>query len=417
MEKLPSHFLRSRASIFDKAWDRVPSEDQPDFIAVLEEIEQQLGLKAGFLSLDELIIHNLQLLCNQMPHPRSKQDMLNMTVRALSDIKIMDVRRNKMYGDFSDNYAVYKDNLDNIMYRMEKLDEDDRAKLDVESAHSVHTKYESDYDETASLMACESNMVERSPSMLEYPVDDVEDTFKLHKVLADLRARHVTISMGFHDIDTKLAHIKEQNGKDLEFLDKLTANNELIRDRMHDMRNELNELTSALLVLKDSTDIEALSPTTKGSRKIADHNSNNVNNHCIRVDEVSAPLTGSLLDLTENTMVGTENTTIIPIMKKDHGKEENNTNGKEETWEEEMAPATKEPSIDTEIIGRSEHEVTVLVKRNKGSRETAEQRKREKNKETSDKKEHGTEIMQANSFKLSIPVFILLMAVIAYWKY
>lgn len=415
MEKSPGRFSRSSPSIFDKAWDRISTGDQPDFLALLEEIELQLGLKAGFLSLDELIIHNLQLLCNQMPHPRSKLDMLNMTVRALSDIKIMDVRRNKLYGDFSDNYAVYKDNLDNIMYRMEKLDEDDRAKLDVESAYSVHTKYESDYDETASLMACDSNLAERSPSMLEYPVDDVEDTFKLHKVLEDLRARHVTISMGFHDIDTKLAHIKEQNGKDLEFLDKLTANSELIRDRMHDMRTELNELTSALLVLKESTDSEPVSLAEKDSKIIAE-NSESVNNHCIRADKVSVTLLGSLLDLTKDPMA--ENTTSIQIMESNHGKEENNTNHKiEESREEKKPPAAKELSVDTEIIRKSDHEVTILVKRKNGKQETAEQNNKGKNKETSDIKKHGTEIMQANSFKLSIPVLILLMAVIAYWKY
>lgn len=394
----------STESIFDKAWERVSNGEQPEIIALLQEIEQQLALRPGFLSLDELIVYKLQLVCSQAPLPRSKVDMLRMTVRALSDIKIMDIRSNKLYGDFSDGYSVYKDNHDNILYRMEKPEDDDMMRLDLDSASSVHTKfYESDVDDTASLMAWDSNGIERSPSILEYPVDDVEDKFTLHKVLEELRERHVNISMGFHDIDTKLAQIKEQNGKDLEFLDKLMANNELIRDRMHDMRTELSELSSALLELKDTSDIEYL-PT---EQKLMVESVNDYEN-CM-ADQVSlVPIVkASALDL-ENIIGPETRASQVNEDENNHKKE------KSELLEEKSPSEMKKSSWDTEIIGESQ-----LTNTSKRGRETteAEGNKKEKNGQKSKQEESGTEIMhiKTNSFILSIPLLILVMAVFARW--
>lgn len=397
----------SSESIFDKAWERVSSGEEPEIIALLQEIEQQLALKPGFLSLDELIVYKLQLVYSQMPFPRSKVDMLHMTVRALSDIKIMDIRSDKLYGDFSDGYSVYKDNHDNIMYRMEKPDDDDMMKLDLDSASSVHTKfYESDIDDTASLMACDSNGIERSPSILEYPVDDVEDKFTLHKVLEELRERHVTISMGFHDIDTKLAQIKEQNEKDLEFLDKLMANNELIRDRMHDMRTELLELSSALLELKDASDIEYL-PT---EQKVIVEGVNDYE------DCMADPV--SLVPIVKPSALDLEHIIGLQTRASQINEDENNhKKEKRELLEEKSPSEVEQSSWDTETIGDSQH--TNPPKRGNGTRETAEAEgnKKEKKGQKSKQEESGTEIMhiKTNSFILSIPLLILVMAVFAGW--
>lgn len=414
MDTNDRHMSQLRTSIFDKAWERFSNEHQPGIIALLEEIEQQLDLKSGFLSLDELIIKKLQQLCYQISAPYTKEDMLNMTVNALSDIKIMDIRRNKLYGNFSDGYSIYKDNHDNIMYRMDQMVENDCMKLDLDSASSLHTKYyESDIDDTASLMACDSNWIERSPSILDCPVDDIDD-FKLHKVLEDLRTRHVSIHLGFHDIDTKLAGIKEQNGKDLEFLDKLMANNELIRDRMHDMRTELNELTTALLVLKDVEDLGNLSPAT--TKKITNilvesDTDEQLTNKVDAVQLTPIRMADAILDL-ENGTIGEMEQMHTRIEERELSKKEN----RNET--------SNVMEIKTDEMG-SRHEINILVKKDnvRKKKDRYMEHKDLKNElDTSQKKEliePGMEVMhtKTNSFNLSIPVLFLILALMAYWKY
>lgn len=269
---LPELDLRNpeSQSIFELAWLRYSNSENPHIITLIEDIEQQLGLRPGFLASDELILDKINRISQNDLHVSSKSDMLTIVVNALSDIKIMDITRNKVYGDFSDEFETYQDDHDNLLYRSPRVKIPFGSPLDVESVSSFQSRfYES--DETSSLMKCDSYM-SKSPSMLELSPEDLDEKFKLHKVLEDLRSRHAGISLSFMDIDTKLADIKEQNGKDLEFLDKLTANSELIRDRMQDMRSEIDELTSAVDKLKREKEGEAKIKNEKDKEATNDEN-------------------------------------------------------------------------------------------------------------------------------------------------
>lgn len=269
--------LLARESNFDRAWHRFSSGNDQEVLSMLADIELQLELKPGFLTLDELVILKLQDICHQISPPRTKVDILRIIVCALSDIKIMDISPKKTYGDFSD-YLMYRDNYNNIIHIVDcAMAEDERLKLDLDSTSSVSTSfYESNFDETASLMECDSNYIHRSPSILDYHQDYLDDKFMLHTVLEELRNRHISIYLSFLKIDSKLVHIKKQNGQDLEFLEKLMANNELIRDRMHDMRSELNELANTVRILKKEAKGEASTPETtkeKHSMTVVDSDS------------------------------------------------------------------------------------------------------------------------------------------------
>lgn len=97
---------------------------------------------------------------------------------------------------------------------------------------------DSDFDESASLMECGLSYSTKSISEAE------ADAFKLNKVLADLRLHHHSISTNFKDIDVKLSLLRRQNSRDLNFLKKLTENNDFMRERMSEMRTELTELNA-----------------------------------------------------------------------------------------------------------------------------------------------------------------------------
>lgn len=283
---------QSKQSIFDRAWQRYSSGNNRHIITIFEEIEQQLGLTPGFLSSDELIMLKIYASSPKTPYPASKIDMLRIVLCALSDIKIVDLSRNKVYGTFSDDYLAYRDDQDNLLYRDSSPTSIYSPYLD--SPSSAQTRfYESDIDDTSSLMVCDSVCIERSPSIIDLPPDDLEDKFKLHKVLEDLRTRHAGINLSFRTIDAKLANIKEQNGKDLDFLDKLTANSELIRDRMHDMRSEIDELTSAVEDLKKEAEgKQAVPPPTKKHNIIdlCDSDSDTLHSGSPRLEAFSAVL-------------------------------------------------------------------------------------------------------------------------------
>lgn len=260
---LPALDLRNpeKQSLFESAWLRYLNSENPHIITLIGDIEQQLGLRPGFLASDVLILDKISQISQDDLRVSSKSDMLNIVVSALSDIKIMDITRNKVYGDFSDEFETYQDDHDNLLYCSPRVKNSFGSPLDVESASSFQSRfYES--DDASSLMNCDSYM-SKSPSMLDFSPEDLDEKFKLHKVLEDLRSRHAGISLSFMDIDTKLADIKEQNGKDLEFLDKLTANSELIRDRMQDMRSEIDELTSAVDELKREKEGDAKTENDK----------------------------------------------------------------------------------------------------------------------------------------------------------
>lgn len=214
-------------SIFDRAWEGVQSENVT-LTQVLEALEHQLELTPGFLANDEIITRNIQLALQKMDLSLQKdsislrrEDTFAVLAEVLSELKVMDTQHNTIYGTFHDEYNVYRDNYDNLLYKT----------------------YDDDVDDTESLMRCGSiHQPEMSPGSLDIPFDELDDKFTLFKVLDELNSHHINIHHNFNDIDAKLSKLKTQNKDDLEFLDKLNANNELICDRMHDMREELREL-------------------------------------------------------------------------------------------------------------------------------------------------------------------------------
>lgn len=259
-----------------------------ELVELLAEIEMLFGLTPASLTDDKQLIRTLkETPTSPTELSRTKPEKLRLLVGTLSDLNMLDLTINN--AERSDDFEAYKDKYDSLMHRLgPSFEAEEKLRLDLESVNSIHTRfYESDYDETASLMACDSNCTERSPSIFDISPDSLDEKFKLHKVLEDLKTRHLSISLSFQHIDSKLAVIKKQNGEDLEFLDKLMANNELIRDRMHDMRSELNELVSTVQSLKQEVQTESDSSSEPQNHSIIVIESDSETIHSISFEEKS----------------------------------------------------------------------------------------------------------------------------------
>lgn len=219
-------------------------------MAMLADIEQELELKAGALSNDEILLLQLQQLSQNSQFPPSRLDVIQVISDVFSHIKLGDRKRSMLFGSIPQIYG----SPNSLLYEPESP-LSDRIPLYLESACSIQTRqYESDFDDTASLMGCDSSTRDLSPSILDFPPEDLDDKFKLHKVLEELHGRHFRIGLNFHAIDMKLVHIKRQNACDLEFLDKLVASSDIIRERMHDMRAEIQNMIVEVELLREEAE-------------------------------------------------------------------------------------------------------------------------------------------------------------------
>lgn len=225
--QLPIH----SQSVFDTAWLQIEIKRHLHhnfgLLDLLAEVEVQLGLSSGFLTNDENIRQNIKL---QESGKVEKADMLTMLVDILEGLKVVDSPQNTF--NSNDTYLSYRDN-DDFDFKQDYEDEFD--------------------DEASTLMECGSWTV-MSPTLGIF--DEQGEKFDLYNILEDLKVYHNAISLNFSQIDSKLVKLKTQNAQDLEFLDKLTASNDLIHDRMHDMRTELGELAALIEEFKGKQEQE-----------------------------------------------------------------------------------------------------------------------------------------------------------------
>lgn len=261
-------------SLFDRVWQ---TSGRPDSHASLPEmlgtLEHELDLEPGFLTNDDIITQKMKDLLDSHG-AGSKEGTLQLLADLLSEIKVVDLSQRTVYGDFSDDYNFYKDNR-NIFYEKlcskseimlhELKDVADIVSTDMASVETPKLILrEDDSDDSASLMEFEI------PYDAFPQVCDRSGEFRLHKMLEELNVHHHTINLNFKHIDTKLKVLREQNVHDMEFLTKLSDNNEFMRDRIFDIRSELDELNSVFedvkmqhqrneVVLMDAEDVISIS--------------------------------------------------------------------------------------------------------------------------------------------------------------
>lgn len=235
-------------SIFDRAWDHMLSTSSDrDIALLLQAIETQLQLPRGFLTLDAIILQKISTLPMAEVQSCSKEEFLLFLMHVLSEIKVLDLLQKTVYGDFGDNHRVYEDNHNNYLYRNALSSQE--IVLQESPAYSLILSgsplpFESDTD-TSSLM----DATHFDPASSIWSGDDF-DTFNLQRILEDLNNHHFSINLSFQTIGSKLEKLKSQNSRDLEFLNRLCANNDVIREKMHDMRNEISHLLSSVEKLK-----------------------------------------------------------------------------------------------------------------------------------------------------------------------
>lgn len=240
-------------SIFDRAWAYMLKKcDGRDIVHLLSAIEIQLELPPGFLTLDTIIQQKMTTLSPAAMQNYSKDEFLLLLMRVLSEIKVVDLHQGTVYGDFGDNHRVYEDNHNNLLYR-----KDTNLLYGKEVAsHQVVLQesptlclvrsgspfaYDSDTDDTSSLM--DAIPFDRASSI--WSGDDFE-AFNLRRMLEDLNTHHFSIHLSFQTIGHKLEKLKLQNSRDLAFLNRLGSSNEVIREKMHDIRYELADLLASV---------------------------------------------------------------------------------------------------------------------------------------------------------------------------
>lgn len=284
-------------SIFDRAWSYMLNHyAKKDIIHLLHAIELQLQLPRGFLTQDSIIQQKMSTLTPTQNH--SKKEFLLLVMHVLSEIKVVDLHQGTVYGDFGDDHRVYEDNHNNLLYRRNTglvygqkngayhvlLQESPTMSL-IRSGSPF--AYDSDTDDTSSIM--DAIPQDRTSSI--WSGDDFE-AFNLQRMLEDLNNHHYSIHLSFQTIGTKLEKLKIQNSHDLAFLNRLCANNEVIREKMNDMRYEISDLLKSIEEMKscgrDSTGTEIVRETEAES---------------VETDEQASQVIGKDFILTADTKV------------------------------------------------------------------------------------------------------------------
>ncbi|OBA20499.1 hypothetical protein METBIDRAFT_12490 [Metschnikowia bicuspidata var. bicuspidata NRRL YB-4993] len=113
------------------------------------------------------------------------------------------------------------------------------------------TDRDSDLDETASLMECGEAMHANLDSSGPGPGGSPSQ-FNLYEFLDGIQTRHVTISSKFQETHAKLDVLRHQNRLDADLLAKLSANNELMHEKIHGLKTEVSDMFHDLHLLKTS---------------------------------------------------------------------------------------------------------------------------------------------------------------------
>lgn len=113
----------------------------------------------------------------------------------------------------------------------------------VDTCGQVHdSDSDMDSDETGSLMDCGDGSV-LGPG-------GPGTKFNLYKLLEAIQTRHVRVSSGFQAAQVRLEGLREQNRQDKVFLGKLSASNERVGEKIHDMKVEVSGIFRELELLK-----------------------------------------------------------------------------------------------------------------------------------------------------------------------
>ncbi|QBM87590.1 hypothetical protein METSCH_B07970 [Metschnikowia aff. pulcherrima] len=148
---------------------------------------------------------------------------------------------------------------------------------------------ESDFD-AASLMDCGDALF----ANIDLPISGAKGShFSLYKLLDAILSRHVDISLQLQATLVRLERLREQNRHDAVFLRKLGARNELMRERVHELKADVLGVFHEIEILKNTNAEKSVCPETTISYKFP------LKKWLDRVVELGAPV----LSITEEFQV------------------------------------------------------------------------------------------------------------------
>ncbi|KAM9893690.1 hypothetical protein OXX79_009183 [Metschnikowia pulcherrima] len=122
---------------------------------------------------------------------------------------------------------------------------------------------DSDFD-AASLMDCG----DASFANIDSPISGAKGShFSLYKLLDAISSRHVDISSQLQATLVRLERLREQNRHDAVFLRKLGARNELMRERVHELKADVSGVFQEIEILKNTNAEKTVCPETTISYK------------------------------------------------------------------------------------------------------------------------------------------------------
>ena len=122
---------------------------------------------------------------------------------------------------------------------------------------------DSDFD-AASLMDCGDALF----ANIDLPISGAKGShFSLYKLLDAILSRHVDISLQLQATLVRLERLREQNRHDAVFLRKLGARNELMRERVHELKADVLGVFQEIEILKNTNLESTVCPETAISYK------------------------------------------------------------------------------------------------------------------------------------------------------
>lgn len=122
---------------------------------------------------------------------------------------------------------------------------------------------DSDFD-AASLMDCGDTLF----ANVDLPISGAKGShFSLYKLLDAILSRHVDISLQLQATLVRLERLREQNRHDAVFLRKLGARNELMRERVHELKADVLGVFQEIEILKNTNLESTVCPETAISYK------------------------------------------------------------------------------------------------------------------------------------------------------